>query len=73
MNWFSRLFSQEPAPEVQSASALTLAAPAKIEFHIRRFRRAIEQCTDPERLPELQANLDYWLAIEAADKKARSR
>lgn len=35
----------------------------KIDFHIDRFTRAVEQCEKgPERLIELQGHLDYWLA-----------
>ena len=36
----------------------------KIDFHIRRFTLAIEQCEKGEdRLAELQANRDYWISV----------
>ncbi|HEX8400536.1 MAG TPA: hypothetical protein VF628_02405 [Allosphingosinicella sp.] len=39
----------------------------KIDFHIRRFMLAIDQCEKgPEREAELQGNLEYWQARKAA-------
>lgn len=37
----------------------------KIKFHIDRFTRAIQQCDKgPDRVAELQANLDYWINVQ---------
>lgn len=41
----------------------------KVQFHIERFTRALAQCEKGEkRAAELQANLDYWTIIQAAEK-----
>lgn len=40
----------------------------KVEFHIRRFTRALEQCTDAKKRADLERNLRYWLAIKAAQE-----
>lgn len=41
----------------------TKTTAQKIEFHIDRFTRALEQCEKgPEREAELQGHLNYWLA-----------
>ncbi len=57
------------ADTVAAPPASMRSTPDKVEFHIARFRRAIEQCEKGlRRRAELQANLDYWLAIQAAEK-----
>jgi hypothetical protein len=41
----------------------------RVGFHIERFERAIEQCQKgPERIAELQRELDYWRAIKTAQE-----
>jgi hypothetical protein len=38
-------------------------------FHIQRFTAAIEQCEKgPERMAELERNLRYWQAVQAAEE-----
>lgn len=59
---------QEEAPKPGNTIIVPDAMPTKssrekIEFHIDRFTRALEQCEKgPEREAELQGHLDYWLA-----------
>lgn len=45
---------------------------AKVEFHIARFTAAVEQNDKLHKIIELQANLDYWLAIQAAEARLES-
>ncbi len=40
--------------------------PDKIDLHVARFTRAIDQCNNPAKLQELQRNLAYWQALKAA-------
>lgn len=50
--------------------SITARTPrAKVEFHIARFTAAVEQNDKPRKVDELQANLDYWLAIQAAEAR----
>lgn len=68
-DWFK---AEPPPPAVESATPLPMPMPGrtsaeKIDFHIARFQRALEQCVKgPRREAELQRNLDYWLAQKAA-------
>ena len=60
--------SRDDAPAPGNTILLPEGAPTrstmeKIDFHIARFTRAIEQCEKgEERVAELQAHLDYWTA-----------
>lgn len=61
--WFR---GREPAPE-----AAPLVLPRDSDdavFHVERFERALEQCTNPNKKPELEKNLAYWKAILAANE-----
>ena len=64
MKWLDRILGRKPA---YVPTVLGRSTKHKIAFHIERFTLAIDQCTNERRLPELQANLDYWRAIEAAE------
>lgn len=75
MKKFSDYFRGETAPAEEAEAPLTgntILIPdgvptrsgiEKIDFHISRFTRAIEQCEKgPDRIAELQGHLDYWTA-----------
>lgn len=38
----------------------------KVAANIHRFEMAIEQCSNPEKMRELNRNLAYWRAIASA-------
>lgn len=40
----------------------------KVDFHIARFTRALEQCENSKKRADLERNLRYWLAIKAAQE-----
>lgn len=66
MAWREILFGSKP---VSAPATTQRPTKNKIVYNIRRFRMALEQCEKgPARLAELQRNLDYWLAIEAAEE-----
>ena len=66
MPGLSKLFARPATPP---AAEIMVAPPRmdKVDFHIRRFTLALEQCEKgAERQAELERNLNYWLAIKAA-------
>jgi hypothetical protein len=63
----------EPEPQVEPipvmrGDPITAARTSadKVDFHISRFTRAIEQCERPEKRQDLERNLAYWQAIRDA-------
>ena len=62
--------TEEPGNTYILPDGIVPRTPAqKVQFHIERFTRALAQCEKGEkRVAELQANLDYWTAIHAAEK-----
>ena len=67
---FLRKADEEPGNTVILPEGIVARTPKqKVQFHIDRFTRARAQCEKGEkRATELQANLDYWTAIQAAEK-----
>lgn len=41
-------------------AGLRIPSRERLIFHVARFRRAIDQCSNPARLPELHKWLDYY-------------
>ena len=74
MNLLSRMFGTgepaiaEPAPLLDPATSARTPRE-KIEFHCKRFARALEQCEKPDKRAELQRNLDYWRERLAAEQR----
>ncbi len=68
MGWLQQLFGKTVAVDdgvpVDTGGRLTLA---RIDFHIRRYTLAIEQCKKGgDRLHELRRGLEYWQTVRAA-------
>ena len=52
---------------VNNGAGPTLRDVERAEFHVRRFRMALAQCTKgEERKRELRANLEYWQNVVQA-------
>lgn len=71
LNWLQRIglwSAPAPPPATEAMPEVTGRIPnTRVNFHIRRFTLALEQCEKGEdRKAVLQANLDYWTAIKAA-------
>lgn len=65
--FLARLFGAKPPAPVALPRPTTDIA--KIDFHIRRFTLALEQCEKgPERRDELQRNLNFWLRMKDAEQ-----
>lgn len=65
MSWWEKYFVQEEKYEDIRATSDPESANIerdmdKLDFHIRRFRLALEQCTNPRKRPELEKNLRYY-------------
>ena len=72
MSVFNRMFGRpEPSPAVQplvpNPAAAARTPAQKVDFHIRRFSLALQQCENPAKREELARNLAYWQAIKAAN------
>lgn len=45
----------------------------KVDFNIERFERAIFQCQNPDKLPELKKNLAYWQSLKNVYHEYRNK
>ena len=75
MSWIDKLMgapAEEVVPAIMPVASAGNESMKKIDFHVRRFTLALEQCDKgPERKAELKRNLDYWLARKAAEELRR--
>lgn len=80
MGFWGKLFGIGAAdiypPEASSAELAPHEGPIiptrtqleKVDYHIARFERALDQCSNSARLEELRSNLAYWKAVKAASR-----
>lgn len=74
MGWFTYLFNDTlpppeeprntPQPPTMENDGITERSMSKVDFHIARFRRALDQCTNPRKKKELERNLKYWTGVK---------
>lgn len=57
------MFGRKPANP-----PLTERDKSKAAYHIERFARALEQCQNLQKRPELERNLAYWTRVKALEE-----
>lgn len=65
MRMFKWLFPEKPVPLPPLPAR---REGEKVDFHVQRFTRALEQCTNEAKRSELERYLRYWTAIKAAQE-----
>lgn len=64
MGWFSDIFGlEEEVAAPTTDEGLSPRDLDKVDFHIKRFELALDQCTKRDKQDELRKNLNYWYQV----------